>query len=467
MSAKTYNPSPSLIPYLTGDAFVNLVCGPVGSTKTTASILKIAYEAKRVKACSDGIRRSRCAVIRNTNAMINDAFLPDFLKWYPEGDAGTFQRTERKFVMRFDDVECEVLFRGLDDPADQRRLLSTQLSFGLMDEFVQIHPDIFEALTGRLGRYPDKTMNGVGCCDDSGKLIRKVWGASNPPDADTWWAEYLDNPPANALVVRQPSGLSPEADWIQYLPSDYYDNLCTGKSEDWIDVYVHGKFGKSLSGQPVFRCFDTETHVAKNPVNVLNTTLIVGVDAGLNPSAVIGQVAYDGRLIVHDAITGEEGGMGALRFIRERFKPLLANKFKGLAVLVIIDPAAFQRAQTDERSVADIFKAEGFAVKAARTNAVAARLAACESYMTRTTDGKPMLMLSQDAQLLAKALRGKYRYKVNSKGDRDDKPEKSHPWSDIADAFQYVCLHADGGSIFGSPQGSGVRKVEVASYAWT
>jgi hypothetical protein len=134
---------------------------------------------------------------------------------------------------------------------------------------------------------------------------------------------------------------------------------------------------------------------------------------------------------------------------------------------VIIDPAAFQRAQTDERSVADIFKAEGFTVKPARTNAVAARLAACESYMTRTTDGKPMLMLSQDAQLLAKALRGKYRYKVNTNGDRDDKPEKSHPWSDIADAFQYVCLHADGGSIFGSLQGSTAREVTASSYAWT
>lgn len=461
-----YNPTPSVTPFFLADKFQNFIVGPVGSTKTTASLMKIGYEAAKVAKCRDGIRRSRCAVIRNTRQMLYDTTIPDFLKWYPDGVAGAFMKTDSKFLLKFDDVECEVLFRGLDDANDVRRLLSLQLTFGVMDEFREIHPDVFNALTGRLGRYPDKSMNGVGCCDDDGAQVHKVWGATNPPDADTFWEELLSNPPENAHVTIQPSGRSPEADWVGFLPDDYYLNLCHGKSDDWISVYVDGEFGRSLSGQPVFKCFSRDTHVTKSAVNVLQGTLLIGVDAGLNPSAVLGQVAYDGRLIVHDAITGNDGGMGALRFVREKLKPLLANKFKGIPAAVIIDPAAFQRAQTDERCVADIFKAEGFAVRAAKTNSVAARLAACESYMTRTVGDKPALMLGPDTGLLVQALAGKYRYRVNTKGERADAPEKSHPWSDIADAFQYLCLHADGGGIFGTSNQTQRREVQPVNYAW-
>jgi hypothetical protein len=196
--------------------------------------------------------------------------------------------------------------------------------------------------------------------------------------------------------------------------------------------------------------------------------LLIGVDAGLTPAAVIGQVAHDGRLVVYDSLISD--GMGALRFIRERLKPLLANKFPGRQTLVIIDPAAFQRAQTDERTVADIYKTEGFMVKPARTNSVAARLAAVEKFLTYVVDGKYGFIIDTvSANSLVQALAGKYRYKINTKGARDEKPEKSHPWSDVADAFQYMCLHADGGETFGSLASNTQRKniVKVSSRGWT
>ena len=47
-----YTPAPS-----TEDKFANFIVGPVGSTKTTASILKIAYEAAKVAKCRDGVMR--------------------------------------------------------------------------------------------------------------------------------------------------------------------------------------------------------------------------------------------------------------------------------------------------------------------------------------------------------------------------------------------------------------------------
>ena len=460
----------SLDDFFYSKKFISLAVGPVGSTKTTAGIMKILHHAALMAPCKDGIRRSRAIWVRNTREQLRDTSIPDFLKWIPDGVMGSFLKTEYKFLLKVGDIECEVLFRGLDDANDVRRLLSLQASFFVFDEFREIHPDIYNAAQGRIGRYPDKMMNGVGCQTDDGEPNMHLLGMTNPPDMVTYWEDLLTDPPENVHVTIQPSGLAPEADWTQFLPDDYYDNLAQGKTEDWIDVYIHAQFGKSLSGQPVFRSFDRSVHVSKTELTPMFTdsSLIIGVDAGLTPAAVIGNVAYDGRLVVYDSLISD--GMGALRFVRERLKPLLVNKYPGRRALIIIDPAAFQRVQTDERTVADIYKNEGFTVRPARTNSVAARISAVDKYMTRIVDGKyGFLACPTHATNLIQALAGKYRYKINTKGVRDEKPEKSHPWSDVADAFQYMCLHADGGEVFGAMNFSNQRKsvVKVSSGGWT
>jgi hypothetical protein len=398
--------------------------------------------------------------------MLWDTTIPDFLKWFPDQEAGILEKTNSKFILKFDDVECEILFRGLDDANDVRRLLSLQLTFGVMDEFREINPDIYNALTGRLGRYPDKTMNGVGACDDNGKQVHKVWGATNPPDADTFWEKMLVDPTDNMHVTIQPSGLSQEADWTQYLPDEYYENLCEGKSEDWIDVYVHGKFGKSLSGQPVFRAFDRDTHVAKQTlthIKLQTHPLIVGMDFGLTPACSINQIDAQGRFLTFADLVSE--GMGTLRFCREKLKPLLANRFPGMNVLIVGDPAGQQRAQTDERSVFDILRAEGFRVISAKSNSVVARVNAVDKLLTRTVDGKPGHLIDPCCTHLIAALRGGYRYKIRQNGEADDKPEKnSH--SHVADAHQYACLHADG-NVTGDAWTRKAVEVKRVDYVWT
>ena len=93
-----------------------------------------------------------------------------------------------------------------------------------------------------------------------------------------------------------------------------------------------------------------------------------------------------------------------------------------------------------------------------------------DKYLTRVVDGKySFIACPVHASNLVQALAGKYRYKINTKGVRDEKPEKSHPWSDIADAFQYMCLHADGGEVFGAVNFATQRKevVKVSAGGWT
>lgn len=461
----------SLDDFFYSEKFISLAIGPVGSTKTTAGIMRILHRAAQMAPCHDGIRRSRCIWVRNTREQLRDTSIPDFLKWIPDGVMGRFVKTEYKFTIKIHDIECEVLFRGLDDQNDVRRLLSLQASFIIFDEFREIHPDIYNAAQGRVGRYPDKMMNSVGCKTDDGRSNAMLWGMTNPPDQDTFWEELISEPPENVHITIQPSGLSPEADWTQFLPDDYYDNLAHGKTEDWIDVYIHAKFGKSLSGKPVFSSFNRKRHVAEKSLSVLHTQspVLVGIDAGLTPAAVIGQLTHNSRLVVYNSLISD--GMGALRFIKERLKPLLVEKFPGRPCLIIIDPAAFQRVQTDERTVADIYKAEGFTVKPARTNSIAARIAAVDRFLTRTVEDNEALTIDPEGAIdLIRALAGKYRYKINTKGVRDEKPEKSHPWSDVSDAFQYLCLHADGGEVFGSTDffTGGRRQIhKVSAAGWT
>lgn len=486
-----FTPPGSLTPFFLSNRFASFAIGPYGSTKTTAGLMKIAYEAARMAPCADGVRRSRCVVVRNTRQMLWDTTIKDFLKWFPDGAAGTLRKTDSAFDLQWTTIDpttntrsrvhCEVLFRGLDDANDVRRLLSLQLSFGVMDEFKEIHPDIYEALAGRVGRYPDKVLvpprpewgadekgNPVGgCVDDHGAAMKKLWGMSNPPDADTWWEELLSNPPGNMHVTIQPSGLSPEADWVHLLDSGYYENLAElhANDQDWIDVFIHGKFGKSLQGAPVFRSFSRELHVAREPLKPLSSTLVIGVDAGLTPAAVVTQQTYDGRVLILDEIA--EFDMGALRFCRERLKPLLINKYQNRPHHIVIDPAAFQRAQTDERSVADVFRAEGFIVRSARTNAIAGRIASVESFLSRQINNNPAFLVDPRCTRIITAMRSKYRYKYNTKGEKEEKPEKNE-YSHIADALQYACLAHDNGGVFGGAISSGRREITLKRAAgWT
>jgi len=472
-----FRPPPSLLPFFASEKFITLQLGPYGSTKTSAGIMKIAYHAKRMMACKDGVRRSKCVWVRNTMDMLKDTSIPDFLHWFPDGVAGRYEKTRKIFHLKFDDVECEVMFRGLDDPRDVRRVLALQLSFAVFDEFREINPDVFSNMQGRLGRYPNKTMvpavEGVhegGCVNEDGTLAKRLWGMSNPPDLDTYWEQYFMDPPTNAACYIQPSGVSEEADWRQYLDSDYYENLMESHKgdQDWIDVYVHSKFGASLSGKAVFRSFVSEYHVAKKPlvpIISMEHPLIIGMDFGLTPACTINQQDARGRFLTLAELTSE--GMGILRFCRELLRPLLTNKFAGHPVIVIGDPAGSQRSQTDEKTVFQVLKAEGFTVIPAKTNSIQARIAAVENLLSGQVDTGARHLIDPTCTKIIKALRSGYRYKLKKNMELEDTPDKNF-YSHIADAHQYACLHVD--QTFGGTfeRRSGRREVKrVRMGAWT
>jgi len=271
-----------------------------------------------------------------------------------------------------------------------------------------------------------------------------MWGDTNPPTMDTWWyyqMEGLDpkdgvSPNDNGWdVFKQPSGRSTFAENIENLPDGYYDTQ--GRSEEYIRVYIDGEYGLSSAGMPVYKYFRPDYHMAKQRLRYINNgvrPIVIGMDLGLTPAAVIGQQDPRGRaLILGECVSFD---MGIQRFIRTMLKPLLYEKFPGAPVIVVTDPAGVQRAQTDERSAVDIIKAEGLRVFPAKTNNVSARINAVDDFLMRQVDGDPAFIVTPECTQLKAAMMGGYRYKPKGDGDID-KNKHSH----VAEALQYLMLH--------------------------
>lgn len=460
-----YTPPPSLVPFLTCENFVSLISGPVGSGKSSAAVMKIAYMAKLMKPQSDGIRRSRCVVVRNTNQMLTDATIPTFMTWFPEGVAGTYARTNKVFTLKFDDVECEVLFRGLDDANDVRRLLSLEVSFGMLDEYREIHPDIFNALQGRVGRYP--SMAKGGCVKDDGTPHAHVWGATNAPDADTFWEQYMSEPPNTASIYMQPDALSDEADWKHNLIEGYYEKLAEGKTDDWVDVYIRNKFGKSLAGAAVYEgSFVEEFHVAKDgliPVPSSEYPIIVGIDFGRTPCAIFKQRDPRGRVLTLSEVTSEN--MGIETFIQQKLNPHVANKYPGYELICAPDPAGFMKQQLNELTLVDALRNAGYKCIKPPSNKPEYRIQAVERLLMQQVEGKGMYLIDPSCSMLIRGFRHGYRYKKKRDGELELKPDKNE-YSHIHDANQYADSVIDM-QVRGSVTQVRAREVKRVKYAYT
>lgn len=421
--------------FMMDDAKMRVLMGPVGSSKSVTCCFEVVRRASAQEPGQDGIRRTRAAVVRETARQLMDTTIKTFLDWFPPGVCGRYMRTTKTYFFEVGDVQCEVMFRALDDADDVANLNSLELTFAWFNECRDIHPDIIDAMSKRIGRYPSKR--------DVGPTWHGMWGDTNPPTMDTWWyyqMEGLDpndgvSPNNNGWsVYKQPSGRGPNAENVENLPDGYYDTQ--GRSEEYIRVYIDGEYGLSSAGQPVYKYFRPDYHMADTTLEpIINGVrpVVVGMDLGLTPAAVLGQLDPRGRaLILAEAVSFD---MGVQRFCRTVLKPLLYEKFSGANIMIVVDPSGIQRAQTDERSAVDIIKAEGFKVIPASTNNVSARLSAVDDFLMRHADGDSAFVVDPGCTALKSAMMGGYRF--HPKTGAIEKNKHSH----VAEALQYLMLH--------------------------
>lgn len=435
MNAFEYTPPKSLQPFFHSDAVFRFIRGPIGSTKTTATIMECIRRAGEQEPQEDGIRRTRCVVVRNTLQQLKTTFLVSWMQILRP--VSRWKVSESTIEFRMGDIEMDVLLLPLDTEENINRLLSLELTFGIVSEFRELDLGVVQSVLSRCGRYPSPMAGGP--------TWYGVWGETNSFTEDSLWYPWLEqDKPDNVYYLVQPGAFDEGADWKQWLPANYYENMMEANDDLWVDQYVHNKIGPSLSGAAVWRhSFDYRAHVSEaglivNPME----PLCIGLDTARNPAAVITQIDNRGRLMVLGECFRE--GCGIEKFIQETLTPYLADaRYMGIPVYCVIDPSSIKKGEIGEESVLQAINRLGFPAVIARTNNIDPRLRAVEKWLVRLDGGSAGFRIDKDhCPNLTKAMASKYRYKKKKDGELDLKPDKTHPWSDLADALQYAALGA-------------------------
>jgi hypothetical protein len=430
--------------FLLSDAFVRGIRGPIGSGKSTACVVEIWRRALQQEPDAQGKRRTRWAIIRNTIPELKTTTMKTWHSWLPQSIGTWREQGPPTHHLVVDDVDCEVLFLGLDRPDDVAKLLSLELTGAWINEAREVPKAVLDALTGRVGRYP--------AVRDGGPTWSGILMDTNPPDSDHWWYRLAEEgTPDGFAFFSQPAGDSDAAENIANLPPHYYERARAGKTDDWIKVYVSGDYGFAGDGKPVWPEYRDSVHCAEREL-VKGSPLYVGMDFGLTPAAVIGQRGPMGGWIIRHEIVTEN--MGASRFADE-LGTFLRGRLSGWEIGGIIgDPAGDQRAQTDERTVFQILRAKDIDAHPAPSNDFTLRRDAVGTAMSRLIDGEPGFLVHPDCRTLRKGLAGAYCYRrmqVSGAERYKDVPDKGG-YSHVCDALQYMLIGAgEGRSIVARP----------------
>ena len=448
-----YTATPTGAAFMKDEHFGRIIAGPVGSGKTVACIWELFRRACEQEKAEDGYRYTRFAIVRQTLKQLKDTVLKDIQEWM-EGMA-TYKVSESTIYVEVGDVKSEWILIPLDNPEDQRRLLSMQLTGAWMSEVIEMDHSLLAPLSGRIGRYP------------SGRTGAATWrgiiaDTNMPSEGSDWHKFMVDNLPQEWEVFYQPGGLDEVAENLNYLNQtpdtkklplnhpervargrEYYQRFVNmyGENSDWVKRYVYAQFGDDPSGTAVFReSFKSSIHCVDSIDPVPGTPLLVGQDFGRDPCSLICQVAPNGQLLVLEEVIAEDTGLEL--HIERAVRPRLMDiRYLGRPVAMLGDPAGAAKSSISEETSFDALKRMGFMAFPAPTNDIDPRLRAVDAWLLKQDGVK---IDKSRCPTLVRALGGAYRYAKTKRGVRKPLPSKTHPYSDIADAFQYVCLVAHG-----------------------
>lgn len=437
-----YNASPTCADFHNSGAFVRGIKGPIGSGKSVACCMEIFKRAREQTPSTDGVRKSRWAVVRNTGPELETTTIKTWLDWFPEEVFGKMNRKPPiTHHVKIGDIQLEVIFLALDRPDDVKKLLSLELTGIWFNEAKFIHKDIIDAATGRVGRYPSKKEKPEKVSDKSWPTWFGVIMDTNPPDDDHWWYKLAEmETPTGWAFFSQPSGLSAEAENKENLPKGYYERLIAGKDPEWVNVFVHGQYGTIQTGKPVYGIsYKDAMHCVNGLKPISGRKLYVGLDFGNTPAAVIMQDTSFGQWRVLEELTAEDT---ALIDFAKVLRNTLYKDYPGYEVTFYGDPSGGFKDQ-HQKTAFDIFRAQNIKVTPAQSNKLTIRINGVINRLNKLVNGLPMLVIDgKRCPVLRKGFNGGYRYKRLNVAGADrymDEPEKNQ-YSHVHDALQYVTL---------------------------
>lgn len=448
-----YTPGPTGADFMVSRKFVKIIMGPVGGGKSTVALFDLLNRALDQKPYNN-VRRTKFILLRNTMQQLKTTVKPLIDQWFmtmTNNTFGSWRLTDNTYEINTllpdgTKLHTEFILMAADTPDDVRRLLSVECSAAWVEEAREVDPEVFSGLQGRVARFPSRAAGGV--------TYPGVICSTNPPPVGGFWHKMISDPPENTEVFLQPAALlddgsiNPDAENLQHLDPSYYSNLISGKTDEWIDVYLKNRFGAGDNGQPVFKSsFKPGFHIAKTELMAVPGSvnpLIVGCDNGLQAAAVVMQQDMRGRVnLLAEAYVPEDETMGFETFLDRILIPKLANKFPTFPkdkIVFVMDPACWHRSQIDEKTIAMAVHARGYVAVKASTNDPERRIQAVEGLLTRQIDGGPGFLIDPTCSHIASALEWGFRYKRSASGLSTTTFDKTHH-SHVADSCQYACLH--------------------------
>lgn len=206
------------------------------------------------------------------------------------------------------------------------------------------------------------------------------------------------------------------------------------------------KSWQTFEGLPVFGDFDRTRHTGETEAE-LGLPLLLGWDFGLTPACVIGQLVGGSLRILREITATNES---LITFAPKVWQHLRTHYTQWThtdgMLLTFIDPAGFQRSQTDARTCAGILRECGFDRISAPVpdNDFEVRKNAVERLLIRHTKTGPGLLIdSRYCPMLIEGFAGGYQYPPKA---IDIEPSKLRPlknsWSHVHDATQYLAAGA-------------------------
>lgn len=499
--------NPTGFRFLQDRAPVQILRGPFGSGKTVVCCTKIMVLAlQQEPSPDDNIRYFKAAIVRNTSPQLRRTTMATWLSLFPEQMCGPLRQSApmRHLIQvpatkNEPGLHLEVEFFALDNLKDVRELLSWEGTVIFFNEVREIPKGIIDAADGRVGRYPSMEKGGVmptwyGIIADTNPPDEHHWIYHAESGTDPISREFIGRPAGWSFHVQPPAVLkvkmageawqsvdpeypdvievdeamilsaglrqwivNPFAENLPNLPvhrhvdpsmnyrgrGSYYGRMIQGKSQDWIKVYMQGRFGYVKEGKAVIADFLIDVHVTDAMDFNDDLPLDGGIDMGgntLQPAGVMFQRTFRGMIFVGAECIGEDMGLDrfaqAMHRTRAEFAPNLPfHQFYA-------DPAGRVQDGIYETVAFDAMISRKIPVLPASSNDIGLRVDACKAPFTRMIDGKPGILIHRRCSQLIAALNGKWHYRTLqriSQGEiiHSDTPEKNHPYSDLGDALGY------------------------------
>src|SRR6267142_1911013 len=316
---KIYIPTNTGTLFHNDTSFVKLIMGPYGSGKSTLCINYIVRSACNMPYWSNGRRRSKWAIVRNTSGELYSTTLQTWLTWFGElGDVQKRQKPLLTYFHRFNDgkgvVELELIFIALDREEDLRKIKSLEVTGAYINELSEVPQWALAHFKGRVNhRYPSR-----GFCSEP------YWSGiicdTNPPDVDNWiYKDFELKTLESYKIFKQPPGLLKDVNgkWFQNidcdnannLANDYYTKLSEGQTEDFIKVFCLGEYGSVGFGKRVYSEFNSDIHAVERITAIQGDPIHLGWDFGLTPACVVVQISPRGQVRVLKEYQGEDMGI--------------------------------------------------------------------------------------------------------------------------------------------------------------